>query len=124
MTGTLVPWETTANDASGAEPRRARAAVSFASPEQALLTARLHGFLDALGPAGLTAALGRVASLVAHQVGAVVRNAFRELEQWQTTLRAMANQLGQLELRSKRAVVREMGIEPGAVPLRPEHPDQ
>ena len=91
--------------------------------QQALLTMRLDSFLDALGPAGLTAAQGRIASLVAHRVEAIVRNAFRELEQWQTTLRAMANQLGQLELRSKRAVADELGMAPGAVPLPHEHPE-
>ncbi|MDQ6728239.1 MAG: hypothetical protein M3066_19075, partial [Actinomycetota bacterium] len=53
-----------------------------------------------------------------------VRNTFRELEDWQTTLRAMANQLGQLELRSKRAVVSEMGVEPGALPLPPQRNDE
>ena len=91
--------------------------------QQALLAARLDAFLDALGPAGLTAAQGRIASLVAHRVEAVVREAFRDIEQWKTTLRAIANQLGQLELRSKRAVVREMGISPGALPLPPESPE-
>jgi hypothetical protein len=78
--------------------------------QQALLTLRLDSFLDALGPAGLTAAQGRVASLVHHRVEAIVRNAFRQLEDWQTTLRAMANQLGQLELRSKAAISTELGI--------------
>jgi len=92
--------------------------------QQALLTVRLDGFLDALGPAGLTKAQGRIASLVAHRVEAIVRNTFRELEDWQTTLRAMANQLGQLELRSKRAVVDEMGVEPGALPLPRERGDE
>ena len=93
------------------------------APQQGLLTMRLDGFLDALGPAGLTASQGRIASLVAHRVEAIVRKAFRELEDWQTTLRAMANQLGQLELRSKRAVVDELGIEPGALPLPPRRSD-
>ena len=91
--------------------------------QQALLTLRLDGFLDALGPAGLTAAQGRIASLVAHRVEAIVRKAFREMEDWQTTLRAMADQLGQLELRSKRAVIDELGIHPGALPLPPERND-
>jgi len=80
--------------------------------QQALLTLRLDGFFDALGPAGLTAAQGRVASLVTHRVEALVRDAFRNLGEWQTSLRAMANQLGQLERRAKRAVATEVGIEP------------
>ena len=91
--------------------------------QQGLLTMRLDGFLDALGPAGLTAAQGRIASLVGHRVEAIVRKAFRELEDWQTTLRAMANQLGQLELRSKRAVIEELGIKSGALPLPPQRND-
>ncbi len=88
--------------------------------QQALLTLRLDSFLDALGQAGLTAAQGRIASLVAHRVEAIVRDAFRDREDWQRTLRAMANQLGQLERRSKRAVVDEMGIKPRALPLPPQ----
>jgi hypothetical protein len=80
--------------------------------QQALLALRLDAFLQALGPAGLTAAQARVASLVTSRIESLVRNAFRELGDWQTTLRAMANQLGQLELRSKRAVAIEAGIKP------------
>lgn len=78
--------------------------------QQALLTLRLDSFLEALGPAGLTAAQGRIASLVAHRVEAIVRDTFRNLGEWQTSLRAMANQLGQLEVRAKRAVAKEVGI--------------
>ena len=92
--------------------------------QQALLTMRLDAFLDRLGPAGLTALQGRIASLVAHRVEALVRSSFRELEQWQTTLRAMANQLGQLEVRSKRAVATEVGIEPSELRIRPERHDE
>lgn len=80
--------------------------------QQALLTVRLDRFLDALGPVGLTEAQGRIASLVTHRVEALVRDSFRDLEEWQTTLRAMANQLGELELRSKWAIASEAGIKP------------
>jgi len=80
--------------------------------QQALLTLRLDSFLEALGPAGLTAAQGRVASLVTHRVEALVRDGFGNLGEWQTSLRAMANQLEELEIRAKRAVATEVGIKP------------
>ncbi len=87
--------------------------------QQGLLTLRLEAFLDALGPAGLTAAQGRIAALVAHRMEALAANTFRELEQWQTTLRAMANQLGQFERRSKRAVATDLGIKPSELHMPP-----
>jgi hypothetical protein len=80
--------------------------------QQGLLSLRLDSFLEALGPAGLTAAQGGIASLVTTRVEALVREAFRDLGRWQTNLRAMANQLQQLEIRSKRAVADEAGIDP------------
>ena len=91
--------------------------------QQGLLALRLEAFLNALGPEGLTAAQGRIASLVAHRVNALAANTFRELEQWQTTLRAMANQLGQFEHRSKRAVAKDLGIKPSELHLPPPRGD-
>jgi len=92
--------------------------------QQALLTLRLESFLDDLGPIGLTAAQGRVASLVAHRVEALAGNTFRDLEQWQTTLRAMANQLRDFERRSKMAVATEIGIKPSELRIPPPGADE
>jgi len=92
--------------------------------QQALLTLRLESFLDDLGPAGLTAAQGRVASLVAHRVEALAGNTFRDLEQWQTTLRGMANQLRDFERRSKRAVATELSIKPSELRIPPQRYDE
>ncbi len=92
--------------------------------QQSLLTLRLEAFLHALGPDGLTAAQGRIASLVRHRVDALAATTFRELEQWQTTLRAMANQLRDFERRSKRAVAGELGIKPIELRIPPQRDDE
>ena len=90
--------------------------------QQGLLSLRLDSFLEALGPEGRTAAQGRIASLVATRVEALVRDGFRDLGHWQTSLRAMANQLQQLEIRAKRAVAEEAGINPRSLRIPPEPP--
>ncbi|MEO7442413.1 MAG: helix-turn-helix transcriptional regulator [Acidimicrobiales bacterium] len=77
--------------------------------QQATLRLRLDAFLDQLGPAGLTAAQGRIASLVNQRVEAVVRHSFSDLGQWQTSLRALANHLEDLEAQARRSVANEVG---------------
>jgi hypothetical protein len=90
--------------------------------QQALLSLRLDSFLESLGGVGLTAAQGRIASLVTHRVEALVRDAFRDLGGWKTSLRAMANQLEQLEVRAKRAVAADVDIEAANLRLAPKRP--
>ena len=68
--------------------------------QQALLSMRLDAFLDALGTGPLTKAQERVAGLVRARVEALVRHSFRDLGQWQTMLRGVANQLEDLERRA------------------------
>jgi len=92
--------------------------------QQGLLSLRLDSFLEALGPQGLTAAQGRIASVVTTRVEALVREAFRDLASWQTSLRAMANELQQLEIRSKRAVAEETGIDPSSLRTPREVPPE
>jgi len=92
--------------------------------QQGMLSLRLDSFLEALGPAGLTAAQGRITSLVTTRVEALVREAFRDLSRWQTSLQAMANQLQQLEIRSKRAVADEAGIDPRSLRVPSEAPTE
>src|SRR5438270_129248 len=69
-------------------------------------------------------ALGRIAALVAHRVEALVREAFRDLGRWQTSLRAMANQLQQLEVRAKRGVAEEVGIDARALRVPRDAPHE
>ncbi len=78
--------------------------------QQAQLSVRLDAFLAELGPAGLTEAQGRVAALVDQRLAALVRHSFADLGRWQTSLRALANQLEDLEVRAKRAVADEVGV--------------
>lgn len=75
---------------------------------QALLAVRLDAFLDQRGAGPLTAAQQRVATLVQAKVKALVRHWFSDLGVWQTQLRALANQLEDLETRA-RAMVDEAG---------------
>ncbi len=78
--------------------------------QQAQLSVRLDAFLAELGPAGLTEAQGRITALVDQRVAALVRHSFADLGRWQTSLRALANQLEGLEVRAKRAVADEVGV--------------
>src|SRR5439155_4270291 len=54
---------------------------------QAILTVRLDGFLDQLGPDRLTAAQRRISALVSRRVEAITRSAFKNIGRWQTSLR-------------------------------------
>lgn len=94
---------------------------------QAQLRLRLDAFLAELGPAGLTEAQSRIASLADQRVAALVRHAFAHLGQWRTSLRAIANQLEDLELRAKEAAASEIGLpaEPldAATTTRPDAPE-
>ncbi len=78
--------------------------------QQAQLALRLDAFLAELGTAGLTWAQGRITALAGQRVAALVRHSFTDLGQWQTSLRSLANQLEDLEVRAKRAVADEVGI--------------
>jgi hypothetical protein len=75
---------------------------------QALLATRLDAFLEQLGAGPLTAPQQRVATLVQAKVETLVRHSFSDLGAWQTQLRALANQLEDLETRA-RAMVDEAG---------------
>ncbi|HSH59378.1 MAG TPA: helix-turn-helix transcriptional regulator [Acidimicrobiales bacterium] len=79
--------------------------------QQAQLVLRLDAFLADLGPAGLTEAQSRIASMAGQRVAALVRESFSDLDQWQTSLRSLANQLEDLELRAKLVVAKEAGVE-------------
>lgn len=77
---------------------------------QAQLVLRLDAFLDEVGPAGLTEAQARVASLAGQRVAALVRQSLGDLGRWQTSLRSLANQLEDLEMRAKRMVATDVGL--------------
>lgn len=86
------------------------------------LCRRLEAFLAATVPGSLTDAQHRIAALADQRVAALVRHAFTELGHWQTSLRSLANQLEDLEGRSKLAMasqldvdVDDLGMPPGAV---------
>ncbi|HEX2699216.1 MAG TPA: helix-turn-helix transcriptional regulator [Acidimicrobiales bacterium] len=79
--------------------------------QQAQLVLRLDAFLADLGPARLTEAQSRVASLAGQRVAALVRESFSDLGDWQTSLRSLANQLEDLEVRAKVMMASEVGVE-------------
>lgn len=85
----------------------------FGTPEhQALLAMRLDSWLNQRPPQ-LTDAQRRVATLVQHRIDALANNTLDQLGDWQTTLRAMANHLEDLEARARRAA---------SADLHPDHP--
>lgn len=72
-------------------------------------------------PGTLTPAQERIAALADQRVAALVRHAFTGLADWQSSLRSLANQLEDLEARSKLAMasqlevdVDDLGMPPGA----------
>jgi hypothetical protein len=69
----------------------------------ALLTMRLERWLDEKPPQ-LTEAQQSITNLVRHRIDALARATIDELADWQTTLRAMANHLEDLETRARAAV--------------------
>jgi transcriptional regulator with XRE-family HTH domain len=87
--------------------------------QQAQLVLRLDAFLAELGSSRLTAAQSRIASLAGQRVAALVRESFSDLGGWQTSLRSLANQLEDLEVRAKVVVADEVGIEAAALGIPP-----
>jgi hypothetical protein len=80
----------------------------FGEPEhQAAMELRLREFLDQLGTRALTEAQQQIANLAAARTAAIVRRSFGGLDQWQTSLRSIANHLEDLERRAKDAISRE-----------------
>ena len=77
---------------------------------QALLSLRLQEWLGQR-PAQLSRAQERIRDMVRAKVEAVARETLSELSDWQTTLRAMANHLEDLEVRSRRQVAHELDVE-------------
>ena len=78
---------------------------------QAILTQRLDGFLEQLGSGPLTEPQARIRALVQHKVATLARSSLRELEDWQTALRSLANHIEDLEARARRAVADDLGTD-------------
>ncbi len=79
--------------------------------QQAMLAVRLDAFLGEAGAGVLTAAQARITALGRHKVEALVRQSFQDLGRWQTSLRSLANQLEDLEVRAKRTVAADASID-------------
>jgi hypothetical protein len=80
----------------------------FGEPEhQAAMELRLREFVDQLGTRALTDAQQQIANLAATRIAAIVRTSFGDLDQWQTSLRSIANHLEDLERRAKDAIGQE-----------------
>jgi hypothetical protein len=78
---------------------------------QAVLAQRLDGFLEQLGTGPLTAGQARIRSLVQAKVATLARSSLRELENWQTALRSLANHLEDLEARARRDIADDLDVE-------------
>jgi hypothetical protein len=87
---------------------------------QALLEMRLDAWLQQRPPQ-LTEAQHRITSLVRRRIDALARATIDDLGDWQTTLRAMANHLEDLETRARRLVDDELDA---VVARRPRATDE
>jgi len=95
------------------EPLALLADLVFGDDEQrAHMALRLRAFLDELGPNPLSDAQQRVVDLVTTKKAALVRTAVGDLDQWQTSLRALANHLEDLSAQADRAATRELRVDP------------
>lgn len=77
--------------------------------QQALLTIRLEAWLDQR-PSQLTAAQERITAMVRARIDALAGDTLSQLTDWQTTLRAMANHIEDLEARARRNVAAELAV--------------
>ena len=76
---------------------------------EAQMAMRLSAFFDQLGPNPMSDAQQRVVNMVATKKAELVRTSVTDLEDWQTSLRSLANQLEDLAARATRAANRELG---------------
>jgi hypothetical protein len=77
----------------------------FGEPEhQAVMELRLREFLDQLGTRALTDAQHQIANLASARITEIVRKSVGDLDQWQISLRSIANHLEDLEARATRAL--------------------
>jgi hypothetical protein len=74
---------------------------------QAILELRLRSFLEATDQGLLTTAQQRIANLARARADALVDATISDLGRWQTQLRALANQLEDVETRAKLAIAKE-----------------
>ena len=74
----------------------------------AWLSMRLQAFLQELGENPLTDAQALVTGLVETKKALLVNHALSDLEQWQTQLRSLANQLEDLQVRARHAAEQEL----------------
>jgi Helix-turn-helix len=85
--------------------------------QQALLTMRLDRWLDERPPQ-LTEAQQRITSLVRHRIDSLARATIDDLADWQTTLRAMANHLEDLETGARATVDEDLAAPTERRPAR------
>ncbi|MGH9122752.1 MAG: helix-turn-helix domain-containing protein, partial [Acidimicrobiales bacterium] len=71
--------------------------------QQAEMALRLDAWLAWTSPDTLTEAQRRVTDLVTKRTAALLRRSFRQVQDWQTSLHAIANQLEELERAAKRS---------------------
>jgi len=73
--------------------------------QQLLLELRLNELAARMDPGELTEAQRQVRTSARNRVEALVRSAIDDLDRWHTTLHAIANQIEDLDVRAKAAVV-------------------
>jgi hypothetical protein len=103
--------------ADNPEPLATLADLVFGNEDgQGLLGLRLQSFLQDLGPAPLSDIQHRIAMLVNAKKVALVEHAIADLTTWQTSLRALANQLEDLQVRARDAAFADLAVTDEAAP--------
>lgn len=83
-------------------PASAMVDLVFGAEEgEAVLELRLRDFFDRMGDGPLTLAQQRVERLATMRIEALVRHAFGDIDEWQQSLRVIAQRLEDLEVRAK-----------------------
>jgi len=104
--------------ALGGRPDRALPTLAdlvFGDAEaRAWIDLRWGAWLDQWGPGQLSEAQQAVVDLVFANKAQLVRAAVSDLEQWQTSLRALANQLEDLQVRTRTATYRNLEMDDSA----------
>jgi hypothetical protein len=83
---------------------------------RAWLDLRWGTWLEQWGPGPVSDAQQAVAELVSNNKAQLVRAAISDLKQWQTSLRSLANQLEDLQTRTRAASHRDLKIDGTAAP--------
>lgn len=103
--GLPVRLRTPDSGAHGEKPSMLLDLIFGDEDQQMLLELRLNELAERMDPGELTEAQLQVRTSARNRVDALVRSAIGDLDRWHTTLHAIANQIEDLDVRAKAAVI-------------------